>query len=122
MDLTTEAVRLGLRMSHLRAEVASQNIAGMNVPGARQKHVDFSAAIDALHQAETPGTDPATLVASDRHALEAGVVERPAATGTEASLDAEVADLATANTDFQVLSEAISRRFAMLELAMTGKG
>jgi flagellar basal body rod protein FlgB len=113
MDLTTEAVRLGLHMSHLRAEVASQNIAGMNVPGARQKHVDFSAAIDALHQAETPDADPASLAAT--------VIDRPTTTGTDASLDAEVADLATAGTDFQALSEALSRRFAMLELAMTGK-
>lgn len=122
MDLTTEAVRLGLRMSHLRAEVASQNIAGMNVPGARQKQVDFSAAIDALHQAEAPDMDPASLTTMNRNMLEARIVDRHLGAGMEPSLDAEVADLTTASDDFQALSEALSRRFAMQELAMTGKG
>lgn len=121
MDLTTEAVQLGLRMAHLRAEVATQNIAGMNIATARQKHVDFAAAIDALHQAVLPDADPTSLRAFDRGSLEAGIRETTSTAGVEPSLDAEVADLSTADTDFQALSEALSRRFAMQELAMTGK-
>jgi flagellar basal body rod protein FlgB len=37
------------------------------------------------------------------------------------NLDGEVAELETANVDFQTLTTILSRRFALMQLAMAGR-
>ena len=50
MELTLEAVRLGMNMANMRAEVASANIANVDVAGYRMQRVDFAQAIGLLRQ------------------------------------------------------------------------
>lgn len=119
MDLTTEALRLGMAMSRVRAEVASMNIANTNVPGAPIRGADFSQAIGLLHQAASdPAMDAGRLRAMTSRSLEATVHNLDGG----ANLDGEVADLETAGADFQALTTVMSRRFSLMQLALAGRG
>jgi len=118
MDLTTEALRLGIAMSRVRAEVASVNIANANVPGAVARGVDFSQAVGLLHQAAIdPGMDVGRLRAVTSRSLNATARVLDGST----NLDGEVADMETAGADFQVLTSVMSRRFALMQLALAGR-
>lgn len=122
MDMTTEALRLGLAVAHARAEAASANIARADLPGARAQRADFGRALGILHTlAEAPGDvreslDDATVA----QALDVPVVASDVPSAA-VSLDAEVADMEVAGAQFQTLTTLLSRRFAMLQLAMTGR-
>lgn len=119
-DITTEAVRLALGMSQLRAEAASLNIARAATPGAQAMQLDFAGSQGLLEAAAhaTPGDD-----AGLRAALAAAAAD-PAVGSTLAGpvqLDEQVADMATANLTFQSLSESLSRHFGLMRLAITGR-
>lgn len=122
-DLTIEATRLALGMQQLRAETAARNIARANVPGAQATRLDFSESQALLAQAASGGAelDPAL-----GRALAAAANDVPHATasdvpGTAIQLDEQVADAAAANLSYQALSEAMSRNFGLMRLAITGK-
>ena len=122
MDLTTEAIRLGMNMARLRAEVASANISNVDVAGYRAQRVDFGEAMGLLREA---ATDPA--MATDRLveltpiALRDSVYAADSGADASTSLDGQVADLESASVDFQSLTTILSRRFALMQLAMAGR-
>lgn len=122
MDLTTEAIRMGITMARVRAEVASTNIANVDVPGYRAQRADFGQAAGLLRQAaDQPSmeSDRLELMAPDVIRQSVHLVEpNPNA---PVNLDGEVAELETANVDFQTLSTLMSRRFALMQLAMAGR-
>jgi flagellar basal-body rod protein FlgB len=121
MDLTTEAVRLGINMSRVRAEIASDNIAHADVTGFRPMRADFGNAVGLLREAETSssldGEDLQAITPATLHATAHFADADPSA---PVHLDAEVAELESANVDFQTLTTVMSRRFALMQLAMTG--
>ncbi len=122
MDLTTEAVRLGISMARLRAEVASTNIANVDVPGYRAQRLDFGQAIGLLHQAaDDPGTSSDSLASITPSHLRATEHVADADDGVSVNLDGEVAELETASVDYQSLTTVLSRRFALMQLAMAGR-
>jgi flagellar basal-body rod protein FlgB len=122
MDLTTEAVRLGINMARLRAEIASANIANVDVAGYHTQRADFGEAVGLLREAEMQPS-----MAADRlqNLTSAALHDAVHAVDTEAnapvSLDHEVAELETASVDFQSLTTVMSRRFALMQLAMAGR-
>lgn len=118
MDLTTEALRLGISMSRVRAEVASVNIANANVPGALTRGVDFSQAVGLLHQAEV---DPDMDVGRLRDVTPRSLSATVHALDGDTNLDGEVADMEAAGADFQALTTVMSRRFALMQLALAGR-
>lgn len=122
-DLTIESVRLALGMHQLRAETAAQNIARANVPGARVARLDFGASQALLAHAAGQGADvdPALRqsLAAAANAVPHSVV--PDLEGTPIQLDEQVADAASANLGYQALSEALSRHFGLIRLAIAGK-
>lgn len=122
MDLTTEAIRLALHMSRLRAEVASENIAHVDVPGYRARRADFGEALGMLREAAMqPSMEGDQLEGMAAKALH-GVVHAADASGElPVRLDDEVAELESANVTFQSLTTVMSRRFALMQLAMTGR-
>jgi len=121
MDLTTEAVRLGLNMARLRAEVASANIANADVAGYRAQRADFGEAVGLLREAQMqPSMDGDRLEELASVALH-GVVHASDA-AAPVSLDHEVMELETASVEFQSLTTIMSRRFALMQLAMAGRG
>lgn len=122
MDLTTEAIRLALHMSRLRAEVASENIAHVDVPGYRTQRADFGEALGLLREAAMqPSTEGSHLEGMTPSVLRDAVHAADADGEAPVKLDGEVAELETANVDFQSLTTVMSRRFALMQLAMTGR-
>lgn len=122
MDLTTEALRLGLGMARVRAEVASANIANVDVGGYRPQRADFAQATGLLREAaEQPAMDGAELQAMTLHRLGESVHDADPDLNAPVSLDEEVAQLETANVDFQSLTTVMSRRFGLMQLALAGR-
>lgn len=123
MDLTTEALRLGINMARIRAEVASANIANADAVGYRPERADFAQATGLLREAaDEPSTDAALLKAMTPQKLGESVRATYPDLDASVSLDDEVAELETASTDFQSLTTVMSRRFALMQLALTGRG
>lgn len=122
MDLTTEAIRMGITMARVRAEVASANIANVDVPGYRAQRADFGQAAGLLRQvADQPSMENDPLEAMTPDAIRQSVHLVEPNPDTPVNLDGEVAELETANVDFQTLSTLMSRRFALMQLAMAGR-
>lgn len=122
-DLTTEAIRLALGMQQIRAEVAGQNIARANTPGAQATRLDFGISQSLLSQAAAPGAgnDRALIDALSAAAGRSPHGQSLDAPGTPIQLDEQVADLSSASLNYQALSESLSRHFGLMRLAVTGK-
>lgn len=122
MDITTEALRLSINMARERAEVASVNIANVDVPGFRPQRADFGQAVGLLQQAAMePSMDGDRLHAVSMSSLKASVHASDPDPTAPINLDSEVAELETAGVDFQAMSTVMSRRFALMQLALAGK-
>lgn len=122
MDLTTEAIRLGLNMAHLRATIASANIANVDVPGYRAQRANFGEAVGLLREAELqPSMDGGQLARLTPSLLHEAVHAVMASGNEVINLDHEMADLETASVDYQSLTTVMSRRFALMQLAMAGR-
>jgi flagellar basal-body rod protein FlgB len=122
MDLTTEVLRIGINMARVRAEVASANIANVDVPGYRPQRADFAQATGLLHQAaDMPGMDAEDLQGITPHTLGESVRDADPDLNAPVNLDDEVAELETSSADFQTLTTVMSRRFALMQLALAGR-
>jgi flagellar basal-body rod protein FlgB len=122
MDITTEALRLSINMARERAEVASMNIANVDVPGYRPQRADFGQAVGLLQQSVLqPSMDGDRLHAVSMSSLKASVHAADPDPTAPINLDSEVAELETAGVDFQAMSTVMSRRFALMQLALAGK-
>lgn len=122
MDITTEAVRVGLDLAQMRAQIASTNIANANVPGARTERADFAEALAALRNAaEQPESGADRLAAITPESLRADVQYVVAANSNPTALDDEVAQLNVESVSYRALTEGLARRFALMQLAISGK-
>ncbi|GLQ92755.1 flagellar basal body rod protein FlgB [Dyella acidisoli] len=122
MDLTTEALRLGISMARVRAEVASANVANVDVAGYRPQRADFAQATGLLREAaEQPSMNAESLQTVTPHTLGESVRAADPDLNAPVNLDDEVAELETANVDFQSLTTVMSRRFALMQLALAGR-
>lgn len=120
-EITTEAVRLALGMHELQARVASMNIASSSRPNAQAMRVDLSDARATLAGiGGLPGNsgDVVQRLQSTSDRLRAVA---PRAAGEGVQNDEEVATLVAASTSYQALGEALSRQFALMRLAVTGR-
>jgi flagellar basal body rod protein FlgB len=122
MDLTVEAIRLGMNVAQLRAEVASTNIANVHVAGYRAERADFGAAMGLLREAAAdPDMAVDRLTELTPAVLRSSVNRADGEADSSASLDGQVAELESAGVDFQSLTTVLSRRFALMQLALTGR-
>lgn len=122
MDLTTEVLRLGISMARVRADVASENIANVDTAGYRPQRADFAQATGLLREAaHSPSMDGESLQAITPHTLGESVHAAGPDLSAPVNLDDEVAELETANVDFQSLTTVMSRRFALMQLALAGR-
>lgn len=120
-DITVEAVRLALGLQQLRAEVASNNIAGASTPGFQASRVEMGGAQALLRQAAAAGGNPAIFGAlSSFSASELAPVVADT-TPAAAQPDTQVAEMVAASLDFQTLSESLNRHFGLMRLAVAGR-
>ncbi|WP_243040889.1 flagellar basal body rod protein FlgB [Dyella sedimenti] len=121
MDLTTEALRLGMGLARTRAEVASVNIANVDTPGYRAQQADFSQAIGLLRDAAAHPemSDVRLRVQGDRELAATTTTFDEADPAVH--LDGEVADLEAASADYQTMTAVLSRRFSLMQLALAGR-
>lgn len=118
-DITTEAVRLALGMREAQARIAGTNIANASKVDARAMRADFSRVEAALRNAvhaSAPGGE------IERLRMATTQIEDIAQQGTDPIVvDEEVGDMVTASTHYQSLTEALSRHFGLMRLALTGR-
>jgi len=114
MDMTVEAVRLGLDMASRRAEIATQNVAHANMPGTHLERGDFSQALGLLDRV----ADGADVRAEDFSGASVDAMKETS--DQSISLDDEVGEMALASAHYQALSEALNRQFGLMSLALSG--
>jgi flagellar basal-body rod protein FlgB len=113
---------MGINMARVRAEVASENIANVDVAGYRAQRADFGQATGLLREAaDQPSMGTDHLEAMTPDVLRRSVHLSETNPDAPVNLDGEVAELETANVDFQTLTTILSRRFALMQLAMAGR-
>lgn len=118
-DITTEAVRLALGMREAQARIAGTNIANASRPDARATRADFSRVEAALR--DTVHASGAGEIDRLRAATTA-MLESTAQPGQDPIVvDEEVGDIVMASTHYQSLTEALSRHFGLMRLAVTGR-
>lgn len=122
MDLTLEAVRVGLDLNQMRMQIASTNIARADVPGARLEGADFSEALAALREAAQGATvDPVRLETITPQSLRADVQSLGAVGANPVALDDQIAELNADSVTYRALTVGLTRRFALMQLAIAGK-
>lgn len=114
-DTTIDAIRLALGMYQTRAEIANSNIANASVPGNVALRADFSqyqVLLDAAADGHNQGLAEAI-----------GQVREPTIRPLETplNLDAQVSEMVGAGAGFQSLTEALSRQFGLMRLAVVGR-
>ncbi|QDH70151.1 hypothetical protein [Marilutibacter alkalisoli] len=118
-ELTIEAVRLALSLQELKARVASANVANAGMPGASAMRTDFSGVYNALAAAaRSNGPEAAAQL---RHAEAQARSAHPISTGESIRMDEQIGDMSTAALKYQALSDALSRHFGLMRLAITGR-
>lgn len=122
MDLTLEAVRVGLDLNAARMQIASTNIARADVPGARLEGADFSEVLTALRDAARgTGVDPAGLETITPQSLRAEVQSLGTMGANPVALDDQIAELNADSVTYRALAVGLTRRFALMQLAIAGK-
>ncbi|WP_017462638.1 hypothetical protein [Dyella ginsengisoli] len=119
MDITTEAVRMGLDIAQLKLQMASFNISHADTDGMVQR-ADFSQALGALDSAVDGATQLSAFAGLSSHQL-AAEVSTSASSGAALSLDDLVAQASIQGGVYRALSEGMSRRFGLMQLAISGK-
>ncbi|WP_093536411.1 hypothetical protein PWP89_10675 [Stenotrophomonas rhizophila] len=114
-DTTIDAIRLALGMYQTRAEIANSNIANASVPGSLALRADFSQ-YQAMLEAAANGQ-------GDGLAQAIGSVREPTIRPLETplNLDEQVSEMVGAGAGFQSLTEALSRQFGLMRLAVVGR-
>jgi len=122
MDLTLEAVRVGLDLDQLKMQMAANNIARADVPGTRLESANFSEALAALHEAtKDPYANPARLASITPQTLRADIQPSGAIGTNLIALDDEIAELNADSVSYRALATGLTRRFALMQLAIAGK-
>jgi flagellar basal body rod protein FlgB len=103
-----------LDLSQQRAEVASSNIAGSTTPGFRAQRVDQQAFVAQLREAVA---NP--LACDSGCAL--GLSPQINDAATPPSLDAAVAEMVAASSDYQALLQALNGHLGLMKLAVSGR-
>jgi flagellar basal body rod protein FlgB len=118
-DITTEAVRLALGMREAQARVAGTNIANASKVDARAMRADFSRVEATLRNAVHASAAAGEI---ERLRMATTQLEDVAQQGADPIVvDEEVGDMVAASTHYQSLTEALSRHFGLMRLALTGR-
>jgi flagellar basal-body rod protein FlgB len=120
VENTIDAVRLALNLHETRARIASMNVANAGKPEATAMRVDFAKVEAAMREvANASGeSEAARWLAAAGNELRAA---DPQSTLDPIRLDEQMGDIATAGVEYQALTEALSRQFGLMRLAVAGR-
>lgn len=120
VENTIDAVRLALNLHETRAHVASMNVANAGKPEATAMRADFARVEAALREVARAGSEDeaARWLQTANNELRA---LDPQATPDPIRLDEQMGDIATAGVEYQALTEALSRQFGLMRIAVTGR-
>lgn len=119
MRLAITSVRFGLNLALLRAQVAAQNIAQANRPGATRLTVDMT---ESLNELQRITIDPAEF-SRRLTRLQGEVMSRNIrmAVSQDTSFDTEIEAMVAASGRYQALIDGVSRQLALMQLALGGR-
>jgi flagellar basal-body rod protein FlgB len=120
VENTIDAVRLALNLHETRARTASMNVSNAGKSEATAMRVDFAKVEAALREVANAGSESeaASWLAAAASELRA---TKPQSTLDPIRLDEQVGDIATAGVEYQALTEALSRQFGLMRIAVTGR-
>ncbi len=120
VENTIDAVRLALNLHETRARIASMNVSNAGKPEATAMRVDFAKVEAALREVANAGseTEAARWLAAASSELRSA---DPQSTLGPIRLDEQMGDIATAGVEYQALTEALSRQFGLMRLAVAGR-
>lgn len=119
-DLVIEVTSWAMRLEQSKTDMASRNIATANIPGSRPMQVDFASQINLLKNAVSTNTDVASIAGLLSQSFTTTESKNTGISGG-VQLDAEVADLTTAELRYKTLAEGLSRQLSLLTIAASGK-
>ena len=117
--VTTAALSLALDAAALRQQAISANIANADVPGYQPVTVDFESQLDTAQRVlgEGGGLDMNMLAdVSPRIVNEAQL--QPTDLAPHVTLDLQMAQLAQNGVQYQALTTALNKQFALMSLAI----
>lgn len=109
-----DVIQAMLNLTLQRAELASSNIAGSTTPGFKAQRLDDRSFMASLRQAVA---EPASCGNACVNELAPSVEEAL----QPPSLDAAVADLVAANSDYQALLQALNGHLGLMRIAVSGR-
>jgi flagellar basal-body rod protein FlgB len=120
VENTIDAVRLALGMHETHARVAGMNVARAGKPDATALKVDFAAIEAALREVANTGDEAAAtrLLQAAARELQGS---QPETTLDPIRLDEQMGLIATAGVEYQALTEALSRQFGLMRIAIAGR-
>jgi flagellar basal-body rod protein FlgB len=120
VENTIDAVRLALKLHETRAHVASMNVSNAGKPDATAMRVDFAKVEAALREVANAGSESEAVRWLQSAANEMRAAD-PQGTLDPIRLDEQMGHIATAGVEYQALTEALSRQFGLMRIAVTGR-
>jgi flagellar basal-body rod protein FlgB len=115
---TTALLSMALDAANLRQQAIAHNIANVNTPGYRPLAVSFEERMGAEREGLARGQKVALSSLQDYQPLLYSSAGSASDGGDSVALDAEIAKLAGNTFHHQVLLKALTKQFALLNLAV----
>jgi flagellar basal-body rod protein FlgB len=117
--ITTAALSLALDASAMRQQAIAANIANADVPGYQPVTVDFESQLDTAQRALYEGGRlDMNMLADVSPRLVNEVQLQPADLAPHVTLDMQMAQLAQNGVQYQALTTALNKQFALMSLAV----
>ena len=116
--ITITALGKALAATQLQQQVIASNIANLETPGYRARHVRFTAQLQRALQA--PIGRRAETIARITPQVTVDRATPPRADGNNVQLERELTDLTKTSLHHRVLSRLLTKKLSMLERAISG--
>jgi len=101
-----------LRQSEVKHQVVSSNIANVNTPHYKSKHVSFDEVLKSISQGQDPAKQAQVI-------LTEGLVERQ--DGNNVDIDREMAELTKNAINYQTYTQLLTNKLGMYRSAISGR-
>lgn len=117
--ITTAALSLALDASAMRQQAIAANIANADVPGYQPVTVDFESQLDTAQRAlDEGGRLDMDMLADVSPRIVNETQLQPTDLAPHVTLDMQMAQLAQNGVQFQALTTALNKQFALMSLAV----